>query len=80
MKKLNVLLILIVLGIMFTLRVSAQRPPAPPSDPTLGGNQPPAGPTGGAPIDPGTGIFLILAAGYGLKKGYDIKKKAGEKC
>jgi hypothetical protein len=36
-------------------------------DPTANGNQSPAGPTG-APIDGGTGILLILAAAYGIRK------------
>jgi hypothetical protein len=74
MKKFNLTLILIALGIMFSVGVTAQLPPKPPSDPTSGGNQNPAGPTG-SPIEPGTGILLILAAGYSLKKVYEVRKK-----
>jgi hypothetical protein len=77
MKKFKLTLILIALGIMFSVGVLAQLPPKPPSDPTSGGNQNPAGPTG-SPIEPGTGILLILAAAYGLKKFDEIRKKPME--
>ena len=60
-------MILLGLSLVFTLGVMAQDPPHPPSDPTAGGNQAPSNPTG-APIDGGTTILLLLAAGYGLKK------------
>jgi hypothetical protein len=76
MKKVKALLILLALGFIFSIGIMAQ-PPRPPSGQGTSGNQPPAGPTG-SPIDPGTGIFLILAAGYGLKKIYNIRKESAK--
>jgi hypothetical protein len=75
MKKLILSIILAVVGIVFSIGIIAQPPPAPPTDPTLGGNQTP-GPAGpaGAPIEPGTGILLLLATGYCLKKFEETKK------
>ena len=67
MKKLKTSLILLGLGLVLSFGVKAQSPPRPPSDPTAGGNQSPSGPSG-APIDGGTSIFLLLAAGYGIWK------------
>ena len=75
MKKVIASLVLLTLGIVFSIGVWAQ--PPPPYDPNAGGNQPPANPSG-APIDPGTGIFLILAAGYGLKKIYNIRQESAK--
>jgi hypothetical protein len=76
MKKVNAFLTLVVLGIIFSIGIMAQ-PPKPPAGQGTSGNQPPAGPTG-SPIDPGTGIFLILAAGYGLKKIYNIRQESAK--
>ena len=67
MKKIKAILLTVTLGILFSIGVTAQAPPLPPSDPTASGNQSPAGPSG-APIEPGTGILLALAAAYGLKE------------
>jgi hypothetical protein len=78
MKKLQATLISLAVGIVFSIGVMAQGPPNPPSDLNAGGNQPPSGTTG-APIDPGTGLFLILAACYGVKKAYDTRKKTAER-
>jgi hypothetical protein len=74
MKKVKISLILLVFGLLFSIGVMAQGPPLPPSDPTAGGNQRPNGGPLGAPIDGGTSIFLILAAGYGLKKIMEARK------
>ncbi|MCX6277457.1 MAG: hypothetical protein NT004_05110 [Bacteroidetes bacterium] len=52
------ILLTVIFGILFSIGVSAQQPPYPPSDPTAKGNQSPAG----SPIGPGTGILLALAA------------------
>jgi len=73
MKKFKASLVLFALGIIFSVGVMAQ-PPRPPLNQGSSGNQSPGNPTG-APLDPGTGILLILAAGYGLKKFYDLRKK-----
>ena len=67
MKKILSTLILLITFFLFSSAIIAQDPPHPPSDPTAGGNQTPGGATG-SPIDPGTGILLLLAAGYGLTK------------
>jgi hypothetical protein len=76
MKKIVSTLILLATFFLFTSMIMAQTPPHPPADPTAGGNQAPSGPLGGAPLDPGTGIFLILAAGYGLTKIRKVIKTA----
>jgi hypothetical protein len=73
MKKIVSTLLILFTFLLFGSAVFAQNPPHPPSDPSAGGNQSPSGPLG-APLDPGTGIFLLLAAGYGLKKIQGIKK------
>jgi hypothetical protein len=71
MNKFKIHLILLFLGFVISAGIMAQGPPTPPSDPNAGGNQSPSG----APIDPGTTVFLILAAAYGLKKAYGLKRK-----
>jgi hypothetical protein len=80
MKKFKASLIIMALGIIFSIGVMAQpTPPAPPSNQGTAGDQSPSGGVpAGAPLDPGTGILLILAAGYGLKKFYDLKIKPEE--
>jgi len=77
MKKVKAILIILGLGMIFTMGVLAQLPPQPPSDPTAGGNQSPGGPTG-APIDGGAGILLTLAAAYGLKKGQKVRQSGSQ--
>jgi hypothetical protein len=75
MKKFKISLILVAFGLLFSIGVMAQGPPTPPSDPTAGGNQiPGGGGPAGAPIDGGTSILLLLAAGYGLKKIRGVNK------
>jgi hypothetical protein len=66
MRKVIIGLILVTFSVILSVGVFAQ-PPRPPLNQGAAGNQSPGGPTG-APIDPGTGILLILAAAYGLKK------------
>lgn len=63
------------LSIIFSVGVLAQSPPLPPTDPTSGGNQNPGNAPTGAPLDPGTGITLLLAAGYGLFKVNQLKRR-----
>ena len=73
MKKVIIGLIIVIFGIIVSVSVNAQpsgRPGDPPS--TKGNNGPPVGPVG-APIEPGTGLLLLLAAAYGLKKGKEVK-------
>ena len=72
MKKFKVSLILVAMGFLLSIGVMAQAP-RPPAGQGTSGNQPPAGPTG-VPVDPGTGVFLILAVGYGLKKIYNARR------
>lgn len=51
--------------------------PTPPSDnpSTIGGNNTAVGhPGGGAPIGGGLEIMLMLAAAYGVKKRYHVRK------
>jgi hypothetical protein len=67
MKKVKATLILLALGFVLSIGMMAQ-PPIPPTDMDSGGNQSPGGGPTGAPIEPGTGILLILAAAYGLYK------------
>lgn len=75
MKKLKTTLVILALGLIFSIGMMAQ-PPLPPSDPASEGDQTPgAGPPTGSPIEPGTGILLILAAAYGLYKMQELTKK-----
>lgn len=67
MKKVIIGFVLVAFGIILSVGVFAQ-PPRPPADKGTSGNQPPAGSPMGSPIDPGTGVLLILAAAYGFKK------------
>ena len=73
MKKVLTGLIIVTFGIILSVSVFAQAP-RPPAGQGTSGNQPPAGSPIGTPIEPGTGILLILAAAYGLKKVKDVKK------
>jgi len=49
----------------------AQAPPTPPAEANGGGG--PVG--GGAPIGSGLVVLITLAAGYGGKKVFDVRKK-----
>ena len=69
-------ILLLVISFVFTPEfASADSPPPPPNDPNVT-TDPPVG--GKATIDGGLAILLILGAGYGAKKVYDLytKKKA----
>ena len=69
MKKVIKGFIVLTLGVFLSIGAMAQpdgRPGAPPAGFGLNGNQAPA--PMGAPIAPGTGIFLVLALGYGVMK------------
>jgi len=50
----------------------AQAPPVPPTNAGTGGD--PVG-GGGAPIGSGLILLILLAAGYGGKKVYEVRKK-----
>jgi hypothetical protein len=73
MKKVKAFLILVAMGLLFSVGMMAQ-PPKPPAGQGTSGDQPPAGTTG-SPIDGGMSIFLVLAAGYGLKKIYNVRRE-----
>jgi hypothetical protein len=66
MKKVIIGLISLAFCVILSVGVFAQ-PPRPPADKGTGGNQTPGSPTG-TPIEPGTGVLLMLAAAYGFKK------------
>ena len=72
MRKVIIGLILVTFGIILSVSVFAQ-PPRPPANFGTNGNQTPGGPHG-APIEPGTGVLLILATGYALKKVQEVRK------
>jgi hypothetical protein len=72
MKKFKAILISVAMGLIFSIGIMAQ-PPQPPAGQGTSGDQPP-GQTG-APIDPGSGILLMLAAAYGLKKIYNVRQE-----
>ena len=67
MRKVIRGLFLLAFGVILSVGVFAQ-PPRPPVNQGTNGNQSPAGGPIGSPIEPGTGILLIMAAAYGLKK------------
>ncbi|KAF0200170.1 MAG: hypothetical protein FD170_3723 [Bacteroidetes bacterium] len=69
-KSLRLLPVLMMfIGLMWTLEVNAQGPPPPPPDGHgATGNQPPTG--GNAPIGSGMAILLALGAAYAGKKAY----------
>jgi hypothetical protein len=71
MKKAIILLSFVILG---SMTLSAQAPPHPPSSADNGGTNGPVGGTG-APVDGGTGILLLLAAAYGIRKVMGQKSK-----
>ena len=73
MKKVKSILIVVTVGLLFSIGMMAQ-PPQPPAGQGTSGDQPPAGPAG-SPIDGGISIFLVLAAGYGLKKIYNVRRE-----
>jgi hypothetical protein len=71
MKKVIKGLILLTFGVILTIGVFAQ-PPRPPLNQGTLGNQ--GGSNTGAPIEPGTGVLLMLAFGYGFKKFLEARK------
>ncbi len=54
---------------------SQSTPPPPPPAHGNSGNSPPGG---GAPLGAGAGFLLLMAAGYGLKRVYDLRQKLEE--
>ena len=79
MKKNMKGLTLLIIGLLFSVAVIAQPPGRPPNWGTgigYAGNQNPLGPGPvGAPIEPGTGLMLLLGLGYGLGKIYQLKNR-----
>lgn len=68
MKK-KILLIMVTWAI--STLILAQAPPAPPSNPTQGGN----GPVGGsAPLDGGITLLVLMGVAYSLKKTINTHK------
>jgi hypothetical protein len=64
-----------IIMIVFPLfMLTAQVPPHPNGGGGPGGGNIPVG--GGAPISGGIFILLALAAGYGARKVYDMRRKA----
>ena len=79
MRKVITVLFLLTFGLILSVGLFAQpspTPPAPPDDSHKGqnGNQPPRNAPTGSPIEPGTGILLIMAGAYGIKKIRDVRK------
>ena len=72
MRKVIIGLIIVTFGVILSVGVFAQ-PPRPPANQGTNGNQSPAGGPIGSPIEPGTGILLMLAAAYGIKKVQETK-------
>ena len=66
MKKVIIGFISVVFCIILSVGVFAQ-PPRPPANKGTNGNQAPGNPIG-SPIEPGTGVLLMLAAAYGFRK------------
>ncbi len=65
---------LLVIAIIISAPLLLNAQPVPPSGGHgLNGNQTPTG--GGAPIDGGLSILLLLGAAYGSKKVYKLKKQ-----
>ena len=78
MKKIITGLCLLTFGFIISAGLFAQpsaSPPAPPETKGTNGEQsPPYSPPTGGPVEPGTGILLIMAAAYGIKKIRDVRK------
>lgn len=70
MKKIIVIIVLALAPVL----IYAQPVPPPPSSHGASGNQP----GGGAPIDGGLSILLIMGAIYGTKKTIQIFKKESQ--
>lgn len=73
MKKITSIAVILVISALPIL-LSAQ---PQPNDPGIGGGAG-ASPVGGAPVGGGFLVLLSLALGYGVRKFYDIRKKALE--
>jgi hypothetical protein len=67
MKKIIVIIVLALAPVL----IYAQ-PVPPPSQNGQNGNQP----GGGAPLDGGLSILLLMGAAYGTKKVYNFKRKS----
>jgi len=68
----NTIVVLLIIFPMYIL--TAQVPPHPNNGGGPGSGNIPVG--GGAPLGGGLLILLALAAGYGARKVYDLRKKA----
>jgi hypothetical protein len=76
MNKKNLKRLIVALGVIFPLMLTAQPNPGQNSNGTPNGGDPIGG--GGAPLGTGIGILLALGGAYGAKKVYDIRKKPKE--
>jgi hypothetical protein len=77
MKKIIIGLFILTFGVILSSGLFAQPsfdPPAPPDNKGTSGNQSPPSNSTGAPVEPGTGILLIMAGAYGIKKIRDVRK------
>jgi len=77
MKKIIIGLFLLTFGVILSSGLFAQpsfEPPAPPDNKGTSGNQSPPSNSTGAPVEPGTGILLIMAGAYGIKKIRNMRK------
>ncbi len=77
MKKL-IITSAIAIALSLPLILSAQTPPHPGGDPSTGGHTTVGGNAPGAPIGSGTIILTLLAAAYGGKKVYNLRKEEKE--
>ena len=76
MKKIAGILMIMSLALLVSFTAASQQPPHPPSDPNSGGDQNPSGNPTGVPVGTGTGMLLLLAAGYGAAKYREVRKKS----
>ncbi|MEZ5083702.1 MAG: hypothetical protein R2750_09655 [Bacteroidales bacterium] len=72
MKKTLLKLSAIAVMMLLSFGLFAQNPPHPNGGGAPGGGNTPVG--GGAPIDGGLTFMLLMAAAYGSKKLYKVKK------
>jgi hypothetical protein len=72
-KKIFSIIVIGLMCLVFNPAIADGPPPPPGGHGGSGNATPPSG--GGAPIDGGLSILLALAAAFGAKKVYDMRKK-----